>query len=240
MRVSVLVLLPGMDGSGDLFEEFAGSLREAAPGLSILVVRYPPDRPMGYAELVAYARSQLPAGQPYVVLGESFSGPVGIMLAAANPPGLAGLILCCTFARNPAPGLRLLRPILGWLPTKYVPPALLRFYLMGREAGAPLQARLETALSRLGPGVLAARMAAVLDIDATSQLAQVRVPALYLRATLDRLIAPGIAQGLRDILQSLQISDFSAPHLLLQTRPREAAARVLKFIEALGPTGVAA
>ena len=229
-----------MDGSGDLFEEFAGALREIAPDISIVIVRYPPDRPMGYAELIAYARAQLPTGQNYVVLGESFSGPVGIMLAAENPPGLVGLILCCTFARNPAPGLWLLRPMLGWLPTNHLPPALLRFYLMGREASALLQTRLATALSRLGRGVLAARMAAVLDVDAISQLAQVRVPALYLRATLDRLIAQGIAQGLRAHLPSLQIADFPAPHLLLQTRPRETAARVLKFIEALGPMGAAA
>ncbi|UUZ51553.1 alpha/beta hydrolase [Massilia sp. B-10] len=48
-------------------------------------------------------RSRLPPAEPYFLLGESFSGPVAIALAAERPPMLLGLILSCTFARNPLP-----------------------------------------------------------------------------------------------------------------------------------------
>ena len=45
-----LVLLPGMDGTGRLFEPFLANFREA---WRPIVVRYPTDRSLGYAELLS-------------------------------------------------------------------------------------------------------------------------------------------------------------------------------------------
>jgi pimeloyl-ACP methyl ester carboxylesterase len=96
----VLVLLPGMDGTGLMFGPFLAVLE----GLEAQVLRYPPEL-TAYADCVAYARARLPLGRPYLLLGESFSGPVAIALAAEQPEGLAGLVLCCTFAPGPQPPL---------------------------------------------------------------------------------------------------------------------------------------
>ena len=101
-----LVLLPGMDGTGDLFEPLQEALD---PRTRVDIVRYPGSGPQGYDELEPRIRAQLPADEPFVLLGESFSGPLAIAIAATPPPGLRGLILCCSFARAPAPGLALLR-----------------------------------------------------------------------------------------------------------------------------------
>ena len=89
-----LVLLPGMDGSSDLFAAFVAALGDA---VTPLVVSYPADQVLGYEGLVDFARTRLPAGQAWVLLGESFSGPVAIALAAERPPGLCGMILSGTF-----------------------------------------------------------------------------------------------------------------------------------------------
>ena len=62
---------------------------------------------MGYDELEVLVRAALPTGQRYFLLGESFSGPLAIRIAANPPAGLAGVILCGTFAKNPLPWLRL-------------------------------------------------------------------------------------------------------------------------------------
>jgi pimeloyl-ACP methyl ester carboxylesterase len=94
----VLVLLPGMDGTGLLFEPFLKALK----GFEPLVLRYPRGL-TDYADCVAYARARLPKERPFLLLGESFSGPVAIALAAERPAGLRGLVLCSTFARNPRP-----------------------------------------------------------------------------------------------------------------------------------------
>ena len=63
-------------------------------------VAYPRDRVMGYPELLAMVMEMLPS-EPFVLQGESFSSPLSIMIAAARPTGLRGLILSSAFARNP-------------------------------------------------------------------------------------------------------------------------------------------
>ncbi len=234
-----LVLLPGMDGSGDLFANFAAAWRQLAPELPLIIVRYPPDHAMGYEELATYVQAQLPAGVPCVVLGESFSGPVAVMLAALAPPNLRGLVLCCTFLRNPAGALRLLRPLLGLLPAQ-PPRPLLRHYLTGEATGTPIEAALRAALATLSPGVLTARMAAVLEVDVRAEFSRLTLPVLYLRATRDRLIAPRVAESLRRLRPAMHIADFDAPHLLLQTRAPEAADVVRSFVAGLATEGILA
>ena len=99
-----LMLLPGMDGSGQLFDEFAAAL---GGEFALSIVRYPVDGG-GYAELEAIARQAIPPTGPYVILGESFSGPIAVSLAAPADDRCLGLVLCAAFARNPLP---LLSPI---------------------------------------------------------------------------------------------------------------------------------
>ena len=93
-----LVLLPGMDGTGILFEPFLESLPES---ISPIVVTYPCDMPLSYAELLQVIEAKLPSAEPFIVLGESFSGPLALRIAASCPPGLKGLVLSASFARNP-------------------------------------------------------------------------------------------------------------------------------------------
>src|SRR5690349_8746161 len=95
-----VVLLPGMDGTGTLFAPFITALEDAA---SIKIITYPTDQPLGYAALECLIRDQLPANEPFVLVAESFSGPIAIALAATPPAGLLGVVLCCSFTRNPRP-----------------------------------------------------------------------------------------------------------------------------------------
>jgi pimeloyl-ACP methyl ester carboxylesterase len=101
-----VVILPGMDGTGIELTDFVAAL---APELEAIVVTYPNDRPMDYAGHEAVARTSLPIDRPFVLLGESYSGPIAISIAASAPRGLIGLVLCCSFARNPHPALSWLR-----------------------------------------------------------------------------------------------------------------------------------
>jgi pimeloyl-[acyl-carrier protein] methyl ester esterase len=93
-----IVLLPGMDGTGKLFAGFVAALGDAARPV---VVAYPTDSQLDYRQLIDVARTFLPLGEPFVLLGESFSGPIAIALAAERPAGLFALVLCCSFAPNP-------------------------------------------------------------------------------------------------------------------------------------------
>ncbi|MFA5258386.1 MAG: hypothetical protein WC360_09565, partial [Opitutales bacterium] len=75
-----LILLPGLDGTGRLFSDFVAAL---GPEADVVVVSYPTDQCLSYHELVAFVRPFLPRDRPYVILAESFSGPIGIALAAS-------------------------------------------------------------------------------------------------------------------------------------------------------------
>ena len=64
-----LVLLPGMDGTGEQFFPLTRVLDGEIP---TKIVRYP-DVALDYREHEAFVREQLPRDGAFVVLGESFS-----------------------------------------------------------------------------------------------------------------------------------------------------------------------
>jgi pimeloyl-ACP methyl ester carboxylesterase len=113
-----LVLLPGLDGTGKLFVEFLNALDL---GESANIVPYPANIPLGYDELEPLVRAALPTRGRYVLLGESFSGPLAIRIAARPPPAIIGLILCATFSSNPYPHLAWARRVAPFLPLKSMP-----------------------------------------------------------------------------------------------------------------------
>jgi pimeloyl-ACP methyl ester carboxylesterase len=225
--MTALVLLPGMDSTSALRDEFIAAL---APTTECIVVGYPAERTLGYGELEVIVRSKLPSDRPYVLLGESFSGPIAISIAASRPPGLVGLILCCSFARNPRPMLGTLRRLLLLLPLKGVPIGLISYFVLGRFATASLQASLRTALSRIPEAILKARITAALRIDVSSLLSDIRVPLLYLRGSQDRIVPRSCADAIVRGVPERKAIEINAPHFLLQAAPVAAAKAVGDFL----------
>jgi pimeloyl-[acyl-carrier protein] methyl ester esterase len=221
--VPTLVLLPGMDGTGDLFAPLVAAL---APHVRTIIVRYP-DQPLDYASHEAIVRAALPVGHPFILLGESFSGPIAISIAASAPAGLRGYILCCSFVRSPRRSLGWLRPLLGFLPPHRVPQAVTKYFLMGRFGNADLRRLHARTLSRVSSRALVARLRAIADVDASSILRHVGLPALYLRATEDRLVPRSASRLFVRLSPNSRVVDIEGPHLLLQARP-DAAARVIR------------
>lgn len=71
--------MPGLDGSGVLFRPL---LKRLPPEVVPQVITYPATTPLGYAELLPHVMAALPESGAFVVLGESFSGPLALMVAA--------------------------------------------------------------------------------------------------------------------------------------------------------------
>jgi len=221
-----LVLLPGMDGTGQLFAPFLAAL---GCEVDVKVVRYPNGEPLGYAELEAVARAELPEG-PFVLLGESFSGPIAIALAASGSPHLKGVVLCCSFARNPRPLFSGLRSLVGVLPVAAVPFGVLSRLLLGRFETPELRAALGNALAQVSPATLRARLRSVLTVDVSAQLRASTVPTLYLQATRDQVVPAAASQLVSRLKPSTRMVQFHAPHFLLQTAAAEAAGVVGEFM----------
>jgi pimeloyl-[acyl-carrier protein] methyl ester esterase len=227
----VLILLPGLDGTGDLFANF---LPELPPDLKVKLAAYPSRKFMPYPELVSWLADFVPKNEPYVLFGESYGSPLAVMFAAKQPPDLAGLILCVGFISNPVKAWGFLPRLLAHpLFFRFNPPDFaLDYFVAGSGSPSGLRVAVKRATRSVSPDVLAKRARACVDCDATREIRQVRVPLLFLQATEDRLVG-------KDCLEEIQrlhpetISVFiRAPHLLPQREPRLAAQAVTQFLGA--------
>ncbi|MBC8026710.1 MAG: alpha/beta hydrolase [Steroidobacteraceae bacterium] len=225
-----LVLLPGMDGTGELFDP----LLDALPvRIDTTVVRYP-DRAASYAEHEAIARAELPKNQPYVLLGESFSGPVAVQIAASAPANLRGLILCASFLTRPHKALEWLRPFVSFASPKLLPSFVAQRSLLGRFATEELRAAQTRALAHVSSPTLTSRLRAMADVDARAAMRAVAVPTLYLQATEDRVVDARFAGEYAQCAKHPSILKLEGPHLLLQSNAAGSAEAIERFIDKLG------
>jgi pimeloyl-ACP methyl ester carboxylesterase len=219
-----------MDGTGLLFKPFIEAL---SGDFAVRVVSYPGTDAFGYEELEGLARAALPMDGPFIILGESFSGPIAISLAASRPPGLVGLVLCSTFIRNPRPAFSFLRSVLGLVPVGLAPVRVLGHFLMGAHSNAQLRATLAESLAQVSALALRARLRAVFSVDVSSKLRSMDIPLLYLCATQDQLVPVSASKLIAQVYPGIQVVFIEAPHFLLQTAPRQAAGAVRTFVSAL-------
>jgi pimeloyl-ACP methyl ester carboxylesterase len=222
-----LVLLPGMDGTGLLFSQFAAAL---GSGVKPVIIGYPTTQALDYTQLEAYVRERLPTDTPFTLLGESFSGPVAISIAANPPPNLVGLILCCSFSRSPRPPLAALKPFTHLLPGVRSA-TLASLFLLGAWSTPDLRKQLAAALAQVSPGVLRARLRAIIDVDTADAMRRVRIPILYLQATHDRTVTEKAGRLVASLAPQTHIERIAGPHMLLQAAPEATAAIVKKFVD---------
>ncbi|MBX3425587.1 MAG: hypothetical protein KF688_07910 [Pirellulales bacterium] len=227
-----LLLLPGMDGTGRLFEPLCAAL---PPSVSAEALAYPPDEALGYEELLPLALAAADGG-PFVVLGESFSGPLALMLAARRPPGLRGVVLCASFVRSPFPvPVRWRGAARPWM-FRAAPLRLLSWALLGRHGFGRLGRLLRSAAGSASPVALAARARAIAGVDVTAELRACPAPILYLRAAGDLVVRARCWELIRSVRPDVEIAVLPGPHLVLQASAREAADALARFCErAAGP-----
>ena len=230
-----LVLLPGLDGTGKLFANF---LKALDLSISTRVVPYPPDVPLGYDELEPLVRAALPT-RPFVLLGESFSGPLAIRIAARPPPDLVGLILCVTFASNPYPKLAWARRLAAFLPLKSLPRWVRAPLMWGSASPSKAPRQSERAMAGVAAAVIRRRIAELLAVDETGALGRIWVPTMVLCATRDRVVSEVATMRIMRGIEHARRVDIDGPHLLLQTCSQECAAAVLSFIREVKSTGPA-
>lgn len=226
--MTTLVVLPGLDGTGLLLKDFAAAF---APGVKLVLANYPVEGAQDYRSLEEVARRFLPLDEPYFLLGESFSGPLALTIAASRPPALRGVILACSFARSPRPALAQLSPLVNYAPVAGIPNILLSWFVLGRFATPALRQALAEVMVCVPADVLRARAKAALRAEFSWALTKPALPLLYLRATEDRVVPPTALQYLRSLQPSLNVAEFVAPHFLLQVEPQAVASVITAFMD---------
>lgn len=224
------LLLPGMDGTGRLF---AGLERELPAEIVARAVSYPSREPRSYDELLD--EIAVP-DEPFGIVAESFSGPLGIRLAARHAERVRALVLVATFVRNPSALAAAFRPLahraLFALP---LPDLALRLALLGLDAGGQVDA-VRAAIQSVDPAVMAARLREIVDVDVRDELRRSTIPVLYLSGSRDRLVGPGSLAEMRRLRPDMESVVLDAPHLVLQRRPVEAARHIASFLRRVTPS----
>jgi pimeloyl-ACP methyl ester carboxylesterase len=200
--------------------------------LAPLVVSFSPTADGDYEALEARTLSLLPLDQPFAILGESFSGPLALRIAARGHRNLVAVILVASFAARPIAWLprfaRLfVQPFMFRLPIQL---PLLRWFVLGRDPPPEVTSSTIESVRSVEPAVLARRARAALSVDATDAFIRCPVPMLYLGGTQDRLIDPRTPERLRTLRPDLDCLMLDTPHFVLQHAPSRAARAIAEFL----------
>jgi len=225
-----LVLLPGLDGTGNLF---ANLLPELPRTVNAITATYPSDRFLPYPELVSWLCELVPKDGPFAILAESYGTPLAVKFAATHPTNLIGIILSAGFISNPVrmwvPLAKLLtRPLFF----RFRPPDFVHeYFIAGSRAPERLKLAVRHTVRSVNAEVFAKRARAVIDCDARQEIRQIRVPLLYLQATDDRLVGRECLDEIKRLHPETISISIRAPHLLLQREPRVAARAITQFLD---------
>jgi pimeloyl-[acyl-carrier protein] methyl ester esterase len=227
-----LLLLPGLDGTGEMFADFLTALPNT---LVATVVAYPTTKFVSYGDLLQLISAGAPKTEPFVVLAESYSTPIALKYAATNPSNLAAVILCAGFVLAPIGGwTRLVKMVAKpWIFALRAPRFILEYFFLGENAPPALTRRLRQTLRIVRPSVLCSRVREVLDCDARCDLTRTTVPIMYLLASHDRLLSASCPKEILRIRPDVVFATVDAPHLLLQREPEKAANLVAAFVKQL-------
>ena len=221
MQPVVSILLPGLDGTGQLFEPFIA----AAPShVATRCQPLPCDRPRDYRELADWVAERLPS-VPVALIAESFSGPLAL-LVADRCPGVTAVILCASFVDPP------MRPLVSppaFLWKQRPPLALVRLLLTGGDRA--LAESVQRAIATVPSNVIAHRIVNVLQVNVRKELEAFSRPLLCLRATRDRLVPARCTDRIRAMKPHAEFADVEAPHLLLQSNPTSAWSFIEPFLD---------
>jgi len=215
-----LVVMPGLDGTGLLLQNFAQEMARHCP---TEVLRYPGDMSC-YADLAPWVRARVP-DDPHVLLAESFSGPLALTVASEAPQGLLGVIFITSFIRAPMAVPPMVAEVLRGLPIDS--PAALKLlepFTIGANAAPDVMETFRRALQEVPHATLADRLAEVLRADGRAALDRLTLPHACVVATGDRLVPTARARELCH--RACHVERMEGPHFLMQTRPADAARAV--------------
>jgi len=168
---------------------------------------------------------------PAVIAGHSMGGAIALWYALTHPDDLAGIVLIATGAR-----LRVHPEILAALRRDY-PAAVDRIVQLslGEGASPRLRTRLRETMLGMSPDVTLGDFEACDAFDVRDRLGAIRLPALVVVGSEDRMTPPRFAEYLCDHLAGARLVVVAgAGHSVPLERPREVNQAIREFRETLG------
>ncbi len=227
-----IVLLPGMDGTGNLFEDVIAELSS----MDVVAVSLPSKGSQSYEELSSGLVSILP-NEEFIIVAESFSGGIAACLSKRNIPNLKAVVFVASFLSAPKKIVAYMASILPIqqftkLPLfKYV----CRFLFLGKEATGPEIERFKRTVLSVPSSILRSR----LKVIATSKYSGFKssLPAVYIGASDDMLVSASKRKEFKEAYQQIAFVELEGPHFLLQANPKKGAAAIIEAVRLLTSQG---
>lgn len=221
-----MILLPGFDGTGELFDPLVAAL---SPPHRTTVIRYRDERTLDdYVDTVSAALPE----QGATLIAESFSGPIALALMARHPAKIQRAVLCATFVESP---FQVLTKLARYVPTamfglRLGQRAMLRQFCLDDTCDPSLMDQALNVVKSMPGAAVAARLNVLAELQVRTLCQNIHTPILILRATGDRLVSSSRYRQLIEALPGAVVRDIDGPHLLLQSRPRECAQAIDEFV----------
>ena len=218
-----------------LFDEVMKHLPE---GIDAVVVRYPKDVASSAAELVRLVDAALPADGQYVIVAESFSGPLALRAISSHRSSPVALVLCSSFGRSPISraASALMSLIAPAARHCQIPRWLIRRYLVGDDRDR-LVHQFRSALAVLSGKALSSRFKTLGEFTDAFVPRSLAVPILYIRATQDRLVHKRDLAWIQGRYAKLTVQEVESPHFLLQCQPKAVVDLIVDFLPRVGRYG---
>jgi len=220
----MLVLLPGMDGTGKLFEGFLRDLDFKNP----MVISLPSTGCQDYDSLLKYVQQLLPT-EDYYLVAESFSGAIAAKLSLTASPHLMGVIFVGAFLTPPR---KLLLTMARFLPIKAllnapISDVFVRFFMLGLDAEDTLVKQFKTVVKSVPLNTLRMRMKVMSKLKPSKSKST--LPAFYLSGEKDLLVGKDKLKYFENYYANFKIISIDGPHFMLQAKPGQCA-EVIKSI----------
>lgn len=213
---STLVLMPGLDGNGKLFEPVIPLLDAH---FHLQVITYPSLD--SFNEYIDCAYRQLPQEPGYSILAESLSGPVAMALMSRLGDQIGPSVLCSTFGRSP---LQTMTELSNLIPSQMISLGALNSFCLDVDDSMdeeltdtqPIPVNVTT---QLDGAILKHRLNVLSQIDISALLPSIATPVLVMHGTQDRIVSKSHADMVAQYLPNAHQINLNGPHLLLQTHP---------------------
>ncbi len=223
METSVF-LIPGLHGTAALFGPFSSL---APRGFQCQAIPLPTGGDQGPDALAARMAETLPQAERFVLVAESFGGPVAARLAEHFPGRVILLVLSNPLTTVPVPfPAGLARSLMQ---SRRMPVGAVAFMMAGGDR--TLAKALLRELHSLPPETLKGRLAATSRSKGNYIPEHAGCRMLTLLGTSDRLISPAKSRKILAPIPNNTLVEIEAPHLLLQTRPAEAWQAILRELK---------
>jgi len=189
---------------------------------------------MDYDDLTSLVHSLLPK-EDFILIAESFSGPIAVKIASLRPPRLRAIVLVASFITNPVKPFSALAKIAVQMPRPPMfPQWLIRKIFFTSDAPASLVRQFTSIIKSIPHCLLRHRLLCILNSDVSKDFTNCQLPILYLQGERDRLISKSIPDLMRKLQPSMSIDQLDTGHLVLQSAPVSAFRLINNFIDSRG------